>query len=275
MKKKYVESVKKFIKSLLPRRLRHLIKRLLRKVGFISDVIAEIPHSDVDVITGIPHQEMFSGKVGFEVGGPSDIFSGIYNICQRCDGVNFAVHTVWSDNSMPDYMYADKKLGSMIIADATDLHTIADESYDFLISSNNLEHIANPMKALREFRRVVKSSGIICILVPQKELSFDHNREFTRFSHILEDYKAGTEETDLTHLAEISQKHDYAMDVWCGGKEQFLLRAEKNYENRCLHHHVFAPETLRQMFEYLDIEVLDQFEAFGCYGILGSIVHHE
>lgn len=264
MKTKHIKSVMGFIRSLFPKRFRRFIRLLLWKT-FMADDIAKILH-----------QEMFSEKSGLEIGGPTDIFFGIYDICQSCDGANFAVNTVWADNSKPDYMYDNKKLGGMIIADATDLHTIADESYDFLLSSNNLEHIANPLKALREFKRVVKSSGIICILVPQKERTFDHNREFTSFSHILEDDKAGTEETDLTHLEEIIQKYDYTMHMGRGGKEQkeqFLLLAKKNYENRCLHHHVFCPETLRQMFEYLDIEVLDQFELLGNYGILGSIVH--
>ena len=40
--------------------------------------------------------------------------------------------------------------------------------------------------------------------------------EFTSFSHILEDDKAGTEETDVTHLEEIIQKYDYAMSVGRG-----------------------------------------------------------
>lgn len=249
------------------------IKRELIGQGFDADSILLWDDFAADGVSEIFHQELFSDKAGLEVGGPSDIFSGIYNNCQSCDGVNFAVNTVWSDNSMPNYMYAGKKLGSMIIADATDLQTIADESYDFLLSSNNLEHIANPLKALREFRRVVKPCGVICILVPNKEFMFDHDREFTSFAHIMEDYKAGTEETDLSHLAEISQKHDYAMDTGCGGKENFLLRAKKNYENRCLHHHVFCPEVLQQMFEYIGIKVLDQFQLYDDYGILGSIEH--
>lgn len=247
------------------------IKKELISQGLGPDSILLWDDFAADGIAKVLHQEMFFGKAGLEIGGPSDIFSEIYNVCQSCDGANFATHTVWNDNSMPDYMFAGKRLGNMIIADATDLHTIADKSYDFLLSSNNLEHIANPLKALREFRRVIKSSGIICVLVPQKEFSFDHNRKFTSFAHILEDDRAGMEETDLTHLTEITQKHDYAMDVQCGGKEQFLLRAKKNYENRCLHHHVFCPEVLRQMFEYLDIEVFDQFELNGNYGILGSV----
>lgn len=250
------------------------IKMELVDQGFDASSILLWDNFIIDAIAGIFHYEVFSGKVGLEVGGPSDIFSGIYNVCQSCDGVNFSEHTVWSDNSMPDYIYSSKKLGDIIIADATDLHKIANDSYEFLISSNNLEHIANPLKALREFSRVVKPGGVICILVPNKEYTFDHNREFTSFAHILEDEKAGTEETDLTHLTEIAQKHDYAMDKPCGGKEQFLLRASKNYENRCLHHHVFCPEVLRQMFEYLNIKVLDQFELYSNYGILGSIAEN-
>ncbi len=72
-------------------------------------------------------------------------------------------------------------------------------SYDFLLSSNNLEHIANPLRALKEFYRILKPGGILLITVPVKEKNFDHNRQYTSFEHILLDYIKNTQEDDLTH----------------------------------------------------------------------------
>lgn len=55
--------------------------------------------------------------------------------------------------------------------------------------------------------------------MPLKENCFEHNREYMLFEHLLEDYTHDIKEDDLTHLMEIIEKHDYAMDVKCGGKK--------------------------------------------------------
>ena len=55
--------------------------------------------------------------------------------------------------------------GDIYFQDATDLNKIDDSKYDFVICSNVLEHIANPLKALNEFKRVLKN-GFIAIIVP-------------------------------------------------------------------------------------------------------------
>ncbi len=67
------------------------------------------------------------------------------------DCVNFDSDAAWEKYDTNCYIIDDKKIGQIIINDATDLKSISDGIYDFLISSNNLEHIANPIKALFEF----------------------------------------------------------------------------------------------------------------------------
>lgn len=107
------------------------------------------------------------------------------------------------------------------------------------------------------------------ILVPMKEKCFDHNREYTTFEHILEDYRNDVTEDDLSHLPEIMEKHDYSMDAACGGKEKFMERAMKNMENKCLHHHVFEENCLKKAFEFAGLRVtgfssiLDNWLIFG------------
>ena len=195
-------------------------------------------------------------KNGIEIGGPSSIFGPIYDRCLSCDDVNFSSNTVWwMEDDTNNYYFEDKKIGKVYIADATDMSCIENDKYDFLLSSNNLEHIANPIKALKEFVRVVNINGKVIVAVPDKEQTFDHNREYTSFEHMLNDYTNNIEENDLSHLKEIINEHDYSMDPQCGGKENFIKRAKKNYENRCLHHHVFCEESLKKMFEYVGMQV--------------------
>ena len=44
-----------------------------------------------------------------------------------------------------------------------------DESYDFIISSHVIEHIFDPIKALKEWYRVIKKGGYIFIIAPITE----------------------------------------------------------------------------------------------------------
>lgn len=246
-----------------------IIKRLLER-GVRQEQICLLDEMAEPLINDLMQINLLKGKAGLEIGGPSNMFSNIYKVCGSCDDVNFCADTVWwKGEESGRYWYEKQDLGRVYIADATDLIGIASEIYDFVLSSNNLEHIANPMKALSEFYRVAKKGGIFIIVVPLKTVTFDHNRQFTDFEHLLEDYRNDIKEDDLTHLAEILEQHDYDMDPGCGGKEAFLLRAEKNYENRCLHHHVFNKECLKKMFEYFDIEVLETEELYGNYWIIG------
>jgi hypothetical protein len=239
--------------------------------GFRQEQICLLDEMVEPFINSLMRIDLMKGKAGLEVGGPSNVFSNIYKVCGSCDGVNFCAETVWWKNAENGkYMYEKRNLGKVYIADATDLSDIISETYDFVLSSNNLEHIANPMKALREFYRVAKKDGILIVVVPSKTVTFDHNRQFTAFEHLLEDYQKDTKEDDLTHLPEILEKHDYDMDPECGGRESFLQRAEKNYENRCLHHHVFCEESLIKLFEYFEIEVLETEELYGNYWIVGK-----
>lgn len=214
--------------------------------------------------------DLFVDKYGVEIGGPSSIFKVIYEVCSRCDGINYSADTVWWKNESNQYTYNGQKLGNIIISDVVDLQMIDDDKYDFCISSNNLEHIANPVKALEEQRRILKKRGILVTIVPMKDKCFDHARDYTEFVHLLDDYEKDVSEEDLTHFDEIMAKHDFAMDPACGGQEKFVKRALNNYANRCLHHHVFHIPTLIAMFEYLNIKVVNVGELASNYYIIGE-----
>ena len=133
---------------------------------------------------------------------------------------------------------------------------IPDLKYDFIISSNCLEHIANPLKAIEEWIRVIKKNGLILLVLPNKEFCFDHKRPITEFSHLLSDFKNDTKEDDLTHLEEILELHDLKMDKRAGNYEEFKVRSLKNYNNRALHQHIFDLNLLKYIFIYFKLEIL-------------------
>jgi SAM-dependent methyltransferase len=198
-----------------------------------------------------------SGGRGLEIGGPSAVFSPaapnvyippIYALAASIDNCNFATNTTWSEGDAGrTFQYVeDREPGLQYIHDATALSSIGDGSYDFLLASHILEHVANPLRALEEFHRVLKPKGAVLVLVPNRSHTFDHQRPYTSFAHLAEDRAAGRDETDLTHLEEILALHDLQRDLPAGTPEQFRARCMRNVENRCMHHHVFSIEVLEQ-----------------------------
>ena len=207
------------------------------------------------------YQAALRDKRGIEIGGPSKIFRRdlpIYKVMRSLDGVNFSAQTVW-EGSLSEgqtFEYMKGRRGRQFIAEGSELQAIADASYDFLISCNNLEHLANPLKALTEWRRVIKPGGHLLLVLPRKESNFDHRRDVTSFSHLLEDLANGVDERDLTHLDEILERHDRALDKGSGDLETFKQRSLLNFENRCLHHHVFDAALIDQMMQHVGLDVL-------------------
>ncbi len=200
------------------------------------------------------------GKSGLEFGGPSSIFSAnhlipIYDIVHSVDSANFVDKTIWS--SKKDHHRFGSSLGKQLIVEACDAPVIASESYDFVVASHVLEHVANPLRALQEWKRVLKQSGTILIVVPHKAGMFDHRRPFTTFDHLKEDFESNVTEADLTHLREILELHDLELDPPAGSPERLRERCLQNLSKRAMHHHVFSPEVLVEMFSFLHMRVLN------------------
>ncbi len=122
-----------------------------------------------------------------------------------------------------------------------------------------LEHSANPLKALREWMRVVRPGGALLLVLPHKEGTFDHRRPTTALDHLEADLANGTTEDDLTHLPEVLQLHDLARDPLAGSRESFERRSRSNATNRGMHQHVFDTRSavemlLRQGLRIISIE---------------------
>lgn len=200
------------------------------------------------------------GKKGLEIGGPSPIFKPmggipVYVFAGQIDNVIFSTLTLWEGTVTKGNTFAflpGKKLGYQYIAEATDLHEIQEGSYEFVLSSHNLEHVANPLKALYEWRRVLQPGGTLILVLPEKENTFDHKRPFTTFEHLLSDYNNNMGEDDNTHLAEALELHDMESDP---GREAFKARVVENLTTRTIHHHVFSFALIREMLEYCGFAV--------------------
>ena len=207
--------------------------------------------------------ELFKDKDGIEIGGPSEVFRPysyipIYNHIKQLDGVNFSNNTIWEGqiSSGDNYNYYKNKVGKQYILDATNLSGIDSNKYDFLVSSNCLEHIANPIKAIKEWERIVKPGGHLLILVPNNKFGLDINRNITKFNHILNDFHDNIGEDDLTHLDEVLEKHNLKVDIEAVDFEYFKNRSIDNFNHRTIHHHVFDINSIKELFSYLNFDIL-------------------
>jgi SAM-dependent methyltransferase len=203
------------------------------------------------------------GLKGLEVGGPSRVLSSkgflpIYNVIASLDGVNFSTNTVWEGNisAGQTFQYDKNKVGRQFIAEATDLSVIGSDTYDFVLSCHSLEHIANPIKAILEWKRVTRNGGYILFVLPHKDRTFDRKRPITTLEHMIEDYERGTGEDDKTHFEDAVKLHDVSMDPGLEDPELLAERTANNFENRCVHHHIFNTPLLLKLVDYTGLQIL-------------------
>lgn len=210
------------------------------------------------------HHHLFLSKSGLEIGGPSGVFTKggifpVYSIVGKLDNCNFSNSTAWDvgDNHGNSFRFDKAKQdGHQHIGEATSLDAIASNSYDFVLSSHMLEHTANPIQALTEWMRLLRSNGTLVLILPNKKYTFDHRRPVTSLDHLIADFKAEMKEDDLTHLPEILALHDFQRDPDAGDKESFNLRCMQNVENRCFHHHVFDSQLATELVRHVGLTVL-------------------
>jgi 2-polyprenyl-3-methyl-5-hydroxy-6-metoxy-1,4-benzoquinol methylase len=208
---------------------------------------------------------------GLEIGGPSGYFRTTlptYQDVVRLDNVVYSDHTIWGNYGERN-LIDGKDVGETLICDATSLWDLC-RRYDYILSSNVIEHIANPLLAVSQWYLKLKMLGLMVIVAPKKESNFDHKRNVTTMDHLIADFDKDVEETDLSHLDEILRLHDLSLDPPAGTHAQFRDRSLKNIENRCLHHHVFDKNLLIEILDYFDMQLIRTIETDIDYCVIGQ-----
>jgi SAM-dependent methyltransferase len=228
-----------------------------------STICIGYPNRDVDLPSRINNPSMYISllvnKSCLEIGGPSylfDDFIPVYKNVASIDNLIFKKDTLWNSVRSDCNIIDNVIRGKNIIADAVDLSAV-NTKYDCIVSSHCLEHIANPIKALFEWKRVLNPNGCVVIIVPWKYVIFDRARPHTTFEHIMEDFNNDVGEDDLTHLVEIVELHDISLDPPAKNKELFHQRCLLNMENRGMHHHIFNFNTLFNMLKFVGLKVVE------------------
>ena len=222
-------------------------------------------------------QRMVRGH-GLEIGGPTSLFRSwlpLYDVVGSLDNVNFRRNTIWEGTIVEGQTFRyhpARPAGTQYLLDATSLDAISSDRYDFLLASHILEHLANPIKALHEFSRVVVPGGAIVVIIPHKDGTFDHRRPVTAVAHMIADADNDVGEDDQTHLAEILACHDLERDPGAGSFEAFRARCLDNEAQRAVHHHTFTTQTAMELLQAAGLEVRIVEPVLGIHIILLATV---
>ncbi|HEX3738273.1 MAG TPA: class I SAM-dependent methyltransferase [Terriglobales bacterium] len=201
---------------------------------------------------------------GLEIGGPSTMLADdgpvpVYDVLASLDNCLYSGTTIWTGevNAGNTFVYhPGKQPGRQILCEGADLRPVENSSYDCVLACHCLEHIANPLRALAEWKRVLKKNGLLLLILPHKDGTFDWRRPTTTLAHMIEDYERGVNEDDLTHLQEVLQLHDLSRDPDAGRKEEFRIRCEENQIHRAMHHHVFDTMAALATVSYAGFQIL-------------------
>jgi SAM-dependent methyltransferase len=156
------------------------------------------------------------------------------------------------------------------ITSLEEMSGIAGGSLDFVVACHVIEHLHNPLRALERVNAKLKTGGSLVLVVPDKRLTFDKDRELTSLDHLALDYNDPSAERDLPHYFEFFSKVYSVPD-------QFLEQhaAEAIATKRDIHFHTWTYESFQSMIEYCQKHVCHWSSVWSQPPIDGLAESHE
>jgi len=118
--------------------------------------------------------------IGIEIGGSAHNPFHLHN-CINVDYTD-SMDTVFKE---AEFNLCGEKMPVDVVAYGENLPFI-DESYDYVISSHVIEHIFDPIAAIKEWLRVIKPGGYVFTIAPLKEFVPYEDRPITLLSELID-----------------------------------------------------------------------------------------
>jgi SAM-dependent methyltransferase len=123
------------------------------------------------------------------------------------------------------------------------LDSIPDGSADFFIACHVLEHVSDVIGALEELVRKLRPGGRIVLVLPDGRHTFDASRPVTTLEHFVAD-RVEPGRGELEHYLEHFRR--------AVKEPRWIEVAQEGYaRGRDIHRHVFTPESMGELLEYL------------------------
>lgn len=148
------------------------LKKLIKKAFKIKG--KPVPHSF------IVHKYL-NGLRGIEIGGAAHNNFGLDAL-----NVDILTHEGPNDSYRNEQLKYGTKVKPVDIISSGDALPFNDNRLDFVFSSHVLEHFFDPIKALKEWMRVVKPGGYIVMVVPHKERTPDKEKPRTPLQELID-----------------------------------------------------------------------------------------
>ena len=117
--------------------------------------------------------------------------------------------------------------------DKEGLSQFQDESFDFVIINHVLEHLYDPISAIGECFRVLRTGGSLVLAVPDKRFTFDKKRPLTSAKTLLERHKSSQSEPLLCDYEDVLRysPHLELRNARGKKKEKLLIQIKERREH--------------------------------------------
>lgn len=148
-----------------------------------------------------------------------------------------------------------------IQSDSESFPGIENQHFDFVVANHVIEHLTDPIRALREWHRILRPKGLLYLAVPDKRYTFDYSRERTTLQHLIEDHGSETP----PHLRNECHLRDWAEHVeqlapGSPESDEWISRAKAS--NYSVHNHVWVAQDILDLLRLLGRDYSAPFALF-------------
>ena len=149
------------------------------------------------------------------------------------------------------------------------------DSFDFVIINHVLEHVLNPIHAIRECFRILKNNGSLVISIPDKRFTFDRDRKLTDWGELFDRFQNKVRDPRIEDYEEIFQLHPNLKGKEISKKEKisFLNECKERREHLNVWDSKSFKTFLMRTLEFLEIEVDFEKEVTGDESHFEYLVH--
>lgn len=186
--------------------------------------------------------EIFLTGSGIEVGAGTRPFP-------LPEGCSCDYGDIRNSAEVAEYFSSDQAPQSSRI-DAQTLEGIDHGVLDFVISAHVIEHLENPIGAIRETILRLRLGGIFICVVPDKTKTWDIRRPTTELSHLIRDDQDGGKSTRLeAYLEHIRFVHPELTGETIQESEVERRATEKMNKNMDIHFHAWSGSDFRLILD--------------------------